>query len=121
MSLMAITPTTPIMTRAQAADAGMLQYWTGRSCSKKHMAPRYTSSGACSHCVAGYRGRFATGAVRGSSRARNAGLTHKLSVMVHKDDAATVAELVEALNLARTMEYDAQVMGQIEQLTGSSK
>lgn len=121
MSLMAITPTTPIMTRAQAAEAGQMQYWTGRPCSKDHVAPRYTSSGACSHCVAGYRGRFAIGAVRGSSRARNAGLTHKFSAMVHVDDAATVAEFVEALNLARTMEYDSQVLSQIGQLTGPSK
>lgn len=46
------------MTREQAANAGLHKYWSGSVCRKGHEAMRYTATGACIDCVAGYRAKF---------------------------------------------------------------
>lgn len=41
-----------IMTRREAYDKGLTQYYTGRPCCRDHLAPRYTASGNCTKCAA---------------------------------------------------------------------
>lgn len=40
-----------IISRKDAAAAGLGQYFTGKPCKYDHISPRYTQSGTCSQCV----------------------------------------------------------------------
>lgn len=42
---------TPFTTRAAAAQAGSKHYFTGKPCSRGHVAQRFTSIGSCIECV----------------------------------------------------------------------
>lgn len=44
-----------VKTRKEAIDAGEIKYWTGRPCSKGHVAQRYVKGGACIDCIADYQ------------------------------------------------------------------
>ncbi len=41
----------PQTLRQVARLTGLTTYFTGKPCSNGHIAPRYTSTGSCSHCV----------------------------------------------------------------------
>src|SRR6478736_6623936 len=43
--------TGPIVTRADATDAGLKRYFTGKPCPKGHIAERYLSKGNCVACL----------------------------------------------------------------------
>ena len=93
--------TQEVHTREQAAALGLAKYWTGRPCRKGHHDFRYTVSGACCSCVAGYRTRFQvkrnTATIAGTK-----GLVPYHAV-VHPDDVPAVQQLVDALALARSL------------------
>lgn len=40
------------VTRSEAKDAGVSQYFTGKPCRQGHLAPKYTCSGSCTECLA---------------------------------------------------------------------
>lgn len=42
----------PLVSRREAKDAGLKQYFTGGSCKEGHVCPRYTRSNACVMCLA---------------------------------------------------------------------
>lgn len=86
-------------TREQAVTLGLAKYWTGRTCRKGHADFRYTASGACCSCVAGYRSRFSRTA---ATQARRGGLV-PYTALVHPADMPAVEALVDALKLARSI------------------
>lgn len=45
----------PVETRAEARAADRKHYYTGRLCANNHSARRYTATGACIPCHAGYQ------------------------------------------------------------------
>ena len=40
------------VSRSQAKALGASQYFTGKPCSKGHLAPKFTCSGSCTECLA---------------------------------------------------------------------
>lgn len=89
------------MNGKQAAENGLYKYSTGKPCSKGHTALRYTNSGACTLCVAGYV-KKRTQLRNRVNNARLRGVTY-IQREVHPDDAATVNEFIDALATARTL------------------
>jgi hypothetical protein len=49
---------TKITSRKDAVAAGLKKYFTGKTCSNGHIAPRYTQSGSCSACVVGAANQY---------------------------------------------------------------
>lgn len=90
-----------IHTRPQAAALGLAKYWTGEPCRRGHQDFRYTVSGACVSCVAGYRQNYST-ARNSATQARARGTT-PFTAFVHPDDMPAVQQLVDALAMARLM------------------
>lgn len=43
------------LSRKEAIERGSMTYFTGKPCRNGHRAYRYTSSGACSKCIAEYK------------------------------------------------------------------
>ncbi|MBE0147945.1 hypothetical protein FOT80_00865 [Serratia fonticola] len=43
-----------IITRAEAAKAGIMKYYTGAACRNGHVCERYTVNGACVECNANH-------------------------------------------------------------------
>lgn len=86
-----------IMTRRQAAEAGRTKYYTGRPCAKGHDAQRFTSTGTCVKCAAGYvkdyNKRF-----RIRTNAQRAGW---FSYPCHPDDMEAALAYCQALDLQR--------------------
>lgn len=87
----------PVMTRRAAVEAGLKRYYTGKPCSKGHDAQRFTSTGACIKCAAGYSKDY-VGRLRKESNARLAGL---FVYQAHPDDHAALLALAQALDLQR--------------------
>jgi hypothetical protein len=46
------------VSRAEAKAAGAPQYFTGKPCSKGHLAPKFTCSGSCAECLATRRREY---------------------------------------------------------------
>lgn len=92
--------TQQIHMRAEAAALGLAKYWTGEACKRGHLDFRYTVSGACVSCVAGYRQKFST-AKNTATLARARG-TVPFTAFVHPEDTPAVQQLVDALALARS-------------------
>lgn len=86
-----------ILTRRQAAEAGLKRYYTGKPCAKNHDSERFTSTGGCVKCgaeyVKSYNKRMTATA---SSRALGA-----FMYMLHPDDHAAALAYCQALDLAR--------------------
>lgn len=86
-----------ILTRRQAAESGQKRYYTGRPCGKGHDCQRFTSTGVCTQCAAGY------------VKSYNSRLTKRMAAhaagqffyTLHPDDHATVLALCQALDAAR--------------------
>lgn len=87
----------PVMTRRAAVEAGLKRYYTGRPCSKGHDAQRFTSTGACIKCAAGYSKSY-VGRLRKESNSRLAGL---FVYSAHPDDHAALLAYAQALDLQR--------------------
>lgn len=83
-----------IQTRVEAAASGQTHYWTGRPCTKGHVALRTTAGGACVECVKGYRTKYR----------RNAPGFKPLLVLVHGDDVAALRDYADALKTARELD-----------------
>lgn len=86
-----------VMTRRKAAEAGLKRYYTGKPCSKGHDSPRFTSTGACIKCAAGYAKSYAD-RLKKETNARIAG---HFSYPLHPDDAAAALAYCQALDLQR--------------------
>lgn len=86
-----------IKTRKQAAFDGDSKYWTGKTCSKNHESPRYTSTGICCKCNAeaakAYNARM-----RKTVSARAQG---HFVYLAHPDDHAALLAYAQALDLQR--------------------
>lgn len=85
------------MTRREAAAAGLTRYYTGRACLNGHEAQRFTSTGACVKCAAGYSKAY-VGKLRKETNARLAGM---FVYPAHPDDVAALLAYAQALDLAR--------------------
>lgn len=46
------------VSRSEAKAAGVPQYFTGKPCSKGHLAPKFTCSGSCTECLAARRREY---------------------------------------------------------------
>ena len=88
---------TEILTRRQAAERGLKRYYNGRPCGKGHDAPRFTSTGACVKCVAGYSKEYSV-RLRKESTAHLAGF---FSYPSHPDDHAAALAYCQALDMQR--------------------
>ncbi len=88
---------TEILTRRQAAEAGLKRYNTGKPCSKGHDAPRFTSTGACVKCAAGYVKAYNAN-LRKETSARASGL---FTYPLHPDDSAAALAYCQALDIQR--------------------
>jgi hypothetical protein len=86
-----------IKTRRQAAEAGEKRYYTGRPCSKGHDAQRFTSTGVCVQCAAGYVKEYNKRLVR-QANANAAGI---FTYPLHPDDVAAALAYCQALDLQR--------------------
>jgi hypothetical protein len=93
----------PVETRDQALAAGKTKYWTGKNCKRDHRSRRYTASGACIECVAGYASKY-----QKNRRKLLAGKVNGAPVPcptpVHPDDIQAMHMLAEQLNTARGIE-----------------
>ena len=87
----------PIMKRRDAAEAGLKRYSTGKPCSKGHNAPRFTSTGVCTQCAAGYVKEY-NGRLRKVTDAKRAGI---FTYPLHPDDVAAALAYCQALDLQR--------------------
>lgn len=107
-----------IITRKDAVEAKMQQYFTGRPCKRGHIAQRYVQSGACTMCISesSKATRAGMGAQsRNSARAELNAMIHveylkkrdavndlvEIRVPIHQKDVKTVAELATYLCIAR--------------------
>ena len=90
--------TPQIHTRTQAAELGLAKYWTGKACRRGHLDFRYTGTGACTSCVAGYRTKYIT--TKNAARGKGA---VPFTALLHPADVHVVQELVDALAFARTL------------------
>lgn len=88
---------TEILTRRQAVEAGLTRYSTGKPCSKGHGAPRFTSTGACVKCAAGYVKAY-NAKLRKETNARASGL---FTYPLHPDDTAAALAYCQALDIQR--------------------
>lgn len=86
-----------ILTRRQAAEAGLKRYYTGKSCSKGHDAQRFVSTGVCVKCAAGYVKEY-NGRMRKAVNAKAVGL---FIYPAHPDDVAALLAYAQALDLQR--------------------
>ena len=79
------------MTRKEAKARGISRYNTGKPCHQGHSASRYTASGACMDCIAGYAKQYTarTGVVR-------------VTVEVAPENENIVRDLAHALNINTT-------------------
>lgn len=85
------------MTRREAVAAGQTRYYTGKACSKGHDSQRFTSTGACVKCAAGYSKAY-VGKLRKETNARLAGM---FVYPAHPDDHAALLAYAQALDLQR--------------------
>lgn len=46
-----VAPPWPVISRDEAFRTGLKTYFTGKPCKHGHLAPRYTSTGACAECA----------------------------------------------------------------------
>lgn len=86
-----------IQTRKQAAAAGNKRFYTGRPCSKGHDCQRFTSTGACIKCAAGYVQKY-NDQLRQETNARASG---QFIYPLHPDDVAAALAYCQALDLQR--------------------
>lgn len=84
-----------IKTRREAANLQLHKYYTGKPCQKGHLSLRYTNTGCCVSCIAGY-GRAYKAAVQGKVKV--------LRAVVDARDYDAVMKYIDALRLAR--EFD---------------
>lgn len=78
-----------VISRAAAWKLKQTKYYTGKLCRLGHDAQRYVTNAACVQCLCDKsRNRYPNGLVR-------------LDLAVHPDDAATVRQIVQGLNIAR--------------------
>jgi hypothetical protein len=82
------------MTRDEARRQGLTRYWGDKPCQRGHTAMRNTNSGACLSCLAGYQRAHRNHLAPGYDVRK---------VTVHNQDWPAVSELVDALNLARSL------------------
>lgn len=88
-------------TRNEAIESGMLKYCTGKLCTRGHESYRYTASGACVECVAGYAKDTAK-RVREKQKQRRAGMI-AVTCTAHADDVPLIHRYADALALARVV------------------
>jgi hypothetical protein len=81
-----------ILSRAEAAGLGQIQFFTGKPCKHGHVSPRYVSTGNCIQCLRQYSGKYAP--PPGGS------VIFPLQ-RVHPDDLETLYQLVDYLNSKR--------------------
>ena len=87
-----------IRTRKDAANLGMDKYYTGKPCSRGHVALRNTRTGACCHCLRVYAQEY-----REATTPRNDGL-HEVTVRIPPLAAGALADFVAALVLAHELD-----------------
>lgn len=93
-----LTDNTEILDRNQAAARGIRKYWNGSPCRKGHEALRYTTTGACSACVRGYRIPIFN--VKSARAAAARGMA-RLEVFAYPADHAAIIAFTAALVTAR--------------------
>ena len=81
-------------TRREAVKENLAKYFTGRPCNNGHTTYRYTGTGACAGCVAGYAKR--------SKGVQSPGIS--IHRYVHRDDAKIVNDLIDSLVEARKLQ-----------------
>lgn len=86
-----------VMTRRQAAEAGLKRYYTGKPCSKGHDDQRFVSTGVCVKCAAGYVKEY-NGRIRKEANAKAAGL---FTYPTHPDDVGALLAYAQALDIQR--------------------
>jgi len=82
----------PIVTRMDAANAGLKRFYTGKPCKYGHDAQRFTTTGGCVACNAARSKLFAF--AKNTERG-------KFVYPLHPDDHAAARAYCQALDLAR--------------------
>ena len=89
------------MKRANAAEAGMFKYFTGRPCTRGHLTLRYTKTGGCIACN-NIAHQERSKKLREVVSVKQQGLT-KVTLHVHPNDVKALTDYCEALATARRM------------------
>lgn len=90
------------ITRRQASERGLHKYWNGRTCARGHTGIRYTGTGACIACVAGYARKDRTrriGTVSNVSQPDE----HTITFTLHAEDTPLAKQFIDALRMARLL------------------
>ena len=87
-----------IISRSEAQDLQLNKYYTGRTCKRKHVSQRYTTTGLCIACVAARARKFSKAA-----RETPEGMV-LFEEYIHPEDLETVRQLVEGINQARALQ-----------------
>ena len=96
-----------VMKRREAAERGLKRYYTGRPCSKGHDSQRFTATGVCIMCAAGYTKEYQSRMRKTVNSARAGIFTYPL----HPEDHAVALAYCQALDLQR---------GRVPQVPGES-
>jgi hypothetical protein len=86
-----------LTTRREAADAGLKRYYTGRPCKRGHDCQRFTTTGVCVQCAAGYAKSFSTRITENMAARAVGNFIYKL----HPDDHVAALAYCQGLDLQR--------------------
>jgi hypothetical protein len=80
--------------RVEASNAGHRKFFTGRPCSRGHVAPRYVTTGNCIECAKGYTAQF-------KARHNLGRVSNVVTLELHPDDHEAIYVMADYLNQAR--------------------
>ena len=86
-----------VISRSEAQDLQLNKYYTGRTCKRKHISQRYTTTGLCIACVSARARKFSKAA-----RETPEGMV-LLEEYIHPDDVKAMRALADSLKAARAL------------------
>ena len=87
-----------VISRSEAQDLRLNKYYTGRTCKRKHISQRYTTTGLCIDCVSARARKFSKAA-----RETPEGMV-LLEEYIHPDDVPAMRSLADSLKQARALQ-----------------
>jgi hypothetical protein len=88
-----------IISRSDAATAGLKHFYTGKKCKRGHLRERSVSTGACLDCLAFYARRYHEKMVA-AQRDNMLGIV-EIKIAVRPEDAGAISAFGELFRLAR--------------------
>lgn len=100
--------TDEIITRRQAVERGLTQYFTGKPCPHGHLAKRNTVTAACTKCVTQYQRKTQTAIY--NKLKMEASNFEKQEILIHPIDLPMVKRFISFINESR---FDSRRMNDI--------